>query len=70
MGRHNINWPIPQAAIDANRLCRLSQNPDYDGCDAGVEKWETWEEAAAILLQVFAAPAFYPLGECPIFWAE
>jgi hypothetical protein len=47
MGRHNINWPIPQSAIDANRLGRLSQNPGYDGYDASVEKWSTWEEAVA-----------------------
>lgn len=47
MGRHNINWPIPQKAIDANRLGKLSQNPGYDGYDPNVEKWETWEEAVA-----------------------
>ena len=47
MGAHNINWPIPQSAIDANRLGRLSQNPGYDGYDPNVEKWETWEEAVA-----------------------
>lgn len=47
LGRHNINWPIPQWAIDANRLGTLSQNPGYDGYDPAVEKWETWEEAVA-----------------------
>ncbi len=47
MGKHNINWPIPQKAIDANRLGKLSQNPGYDGYDPNVEKWETWEEAVA-----------------------
>lgn len=47
MGAHNINWPIPQSAIDANLLGQLSQNPGYDGYDPNVEKWETWEEAIA-----------------------
>lgn len=47
MGKHNINWPIPQSAIDANRSGKLSQNPGYDGYDPGVEKWSTWEEAVA-----------------------
>ena len=47
MGAHNINWPIPQSAIDANLLGQLSQNPGYDGYDPNVEKWETWEEAVA-----------------------
>lgn len=47
MGKHNINWPIPQSAIDANRLGKLSQNPGYDGYDPSVEKWSTWEEAVA-----------------------
>lgn len=47
MGRHNINWPIPQSAIDANLNGTLSQNPGYDGYDATMEKWETWEEAVA-----------------------
>ena len=47
MGKHNINWPIPQSAIDANRLGQLSQNPGYSGYDPSVEKWSTWEEAVA-----------------------
>ena len=47
MGAHNINWPIPQSAIDANLLGQLSQNPGYDGYDPNAEKWETWEEAVA-----------------------
>lgn len=47
MGKHNINWPIPQSAIDANRLGKLSQNYGYDGYDPNVEKWETWEDAVA-----------------------
>lgn len=47
IGRHNINWPIPQSAIDANLLGKLGQNPGYDGYDPTVEKWNTWEEAVA-----------------------
>lgn len=45
MGAHNINWPIPQSAIDANMLDKLYQNPGYDGHDSSVEMWQTWEEA-------------------------
>lgn len=47
MGAHNINWPIPQSAINANILGRLHQNPGYDGYDPSVEVWSTWEEAVA-----------------------
>ena len=47
MGKHNINWPIPQSAIDANLMGKLSQNYGYDGYDANTPKWETWEEAVA-----------------------
>lgn len=45
MGAHNINWPIPQSAIDANMLDKLYQNPGYDGHDSSVQMWQTWEEA-------------------------
>lgn len=47
MARHNINWPIPQSAIDANLLGQLSQNPGYDGYDPATPKWNTWQEAEA-----------------------
>ena len=44
IGRHNINWPIPQSAIDANLLGKLGQNPGYDGYDPTV-KSGTHEES-------------------------
>jgi len=45
---HNINWPIPQQnAINANNGAKLHQNPGYNGYDASVEMWKTWEEAVA-----------------------
>jgi len=47
MGAHNINWPIPQSAINSNILGRLYQNPGYDGFDSSIPVWETWEEAVA-----------------------
>ena len=45
MGAHNINWPIPQDAIDANRLGKLHQNYGYDGYDESIEEWDNWEDA-------------------------
>jgi hypothetical protein len=47
MGAHNINWPIPQSAINANSGNRLNQNPGYSGYDPSVVPWQTWEEAVA-----------------------
>lgn len=47
MGAHNINWPIPQAAINANLNGKLYQNPGYDGYDPATPEWDTWEEAEA-----------------------
>ena len=47
MGAHNINWPIPQAAINANLNGKLFQNPGYDGYDPATPEWDTWEEAEA-----------------------
>lgn len=47
MDAHNIYLPIPKSAIDANRDGKLRQNPGYDGYDASVPVWETWEEAVA-----------------------
>ena len=44
---HNIYFPIPQSAIDANLYGKLSQNPGYDGYNAGVEMWTKWEDAVA-----------------------
>jgi len=47
MGAHNYCWPIPQTAIDANRLGQLYQNPGYDGYDASIEMWDNWQDAVA-----------------------
>jgi starch-binding outer membrane protein, SusD/RagB family len=44
---HNINWPIPQSAINANGGAVLHQNPNYSGYDPAVKVWETWQEAVA-----------------------
>jgi hypothetical protein len=44
---HNINWPIPQTAIDANGGAKLRQCPGYTGYDAGIPMWEKWEDAVA-----------------------
>lgn len=44
---HNINWPIPQSAINANGGAKLHQNPNYSGFDPAVKMWETWQEAVA-----------------------
>jgi hypothetical protein len=42
----NINWPIPQLnAINLNNGAKLHQNPGYNGYDASVEMWKTWEDA-------------------------
>lgn len=45
--KHNLFWPIPNAAITANIGAKLSQNFGYDGYDANTTKWATWEEAVA-----------------------
>ena len=47
MAAKNINWPIPQGAINSNGGARLSQNPGYSGYDSGVKVWQTWQEAVA-----------------------
>lgn len=44
---HNIYWPIPQDAINANLYSKLHQNPGYSGYDAGVELWTNWQDAVA-----------------------
>jgi hypothetical protein len=45
MSKHNLYWPIPNAAITANNKGELSQNYGYDGYDPATPKWETWQEA-------------------------
>lgn len=47
MDKHNLYYPIPNAAINANSKGKLSQNFGYSGYDASTPKWETWEEAVA-----------------------
>ncbi|NII26462.1 RagB/SusD family nutrient uptake outer membrane protein [Pseudoflavitalea sp. X16] len=47
MAAHNINWPIPNSAIQANGGAKLRQNQGYTGFDATISMWETWEEAVA-----------------------
>lgn len=47
MAPHNIYWPIPQGAIDANLYARLRQNQGYDGYNPAVEIWTNWEDAVA-----------------------
>lgn len=47
MDKKNMYWPIPNAAITANNKGQLAQNYGYDGYNAGVEKWQTWEDAVA-----------------------
>jgi starch-binding outer membrane protein, SusD/RagB family len=42
---HNIYWPIPQSAIDANLYGKLRQNPGYNGYGQNVEMWTKWEDA-------------------------
>lgn len=45
--KHNMYIPIPQSAIDANRLAPLRQNYGYNGYDDSVHMWTTAEEAMA-----------------------
>lgn len=47
MAAHNIYFPIPQWAIDANLYGKLRQNKGYDGYDPSVEIWTKWEDAVA-----------------------
>lgn len=45
--KHNLFWPIPNAAITSNIGAKLSQNFGYDGYDANTSKWDNWEDAVA-----------------------
>lgn len=47
MAPHNIYFPIPQSAIDANLFRKLRQNPGYSGYDPGTEIWTSWQNAVA-----------------------
>lgn len=43
----NINWPIPQGAINSNGGAQLRQNPGYTGYDGAIPMWQTWQDATA-----------------------
>jgi hypothetical protein len=45
MDKCNLYWPIPNSAITSNLKGKLHQNFGYDGYDASVPVWETWQEA-------------------------
>ncbi len=47
MNKRNHYWPIPNAAITANNMGKLSQNFGYDGYDPNTPKWDKWEDAVA-----------------------
>ena len=47
MDKRNVYWPIPNSAIEDNLKGTLAQNYGYDGYDASVPVWETWQEAVA-----------------------
>lgn len=47
MDKHNMFWPIPQSAINANSQGQLHQNYGYDKYDANVAEWDNWQDAVA-----------------------
>ena len=47
MNKNNVFWPIPDAAITANRYGKLMQNYGYSGYDPSVQEWDNWEDAVA-----------------------
>lgn len=47
MDKKNMYWPIPYAAISANKTGKLAQNYGYDGYDPATPKWDNWEDAVA-----------------------
>ncbi len=47
MDKHNLFWPIPQSAINANSMAQLHQNYGYDGYDASIPVWDNWQDAVA-----------------------
>ena len=46
INKHNLYWPIPDAAIKSNSGRALWQNFGYDGYNPDVQVWKTWQEAA------------------------
>lgn len=47
MAAKNINWPVPQSAINSNGGAAISQNPGYSGYSIATPVWQTWQEAVA-----------------------
>ncbi len=47
MNKHNMFWPIPNAAIKSNYMGQLHQNYGYTGYDASVPEWDNWQDAVA-----------------------
>lgn len=47
MDKCNMYWPIPNSAITANKRGKLAQNYGYDGYDANVSMWDSWQDAVA-----------------------
>ena len=43
--KRNLFWPVPNSAITANSEAPLQQNYGYNGYDASIPVWQTWEEA-------------------------
>ena len=47
LDKRNFYWPVRQGVLDSNRKGRLAQGYGYEGYDATVPMWETWQEAVA-----------------------
>ena len=47
MDKHNLYYPIPNAAITANSKGKLMQNYGYDGYDPNTPEWDNWQNAVA-----------------------
>jgi SusD family. len=47
MDKHNLYYPIPNAAIIGNSKGTLMQNYGYDGYDATTPEWDNWQDAVA-----------------------
>ncbi|HWB90979.1 MAG TPA: RagB/SusD family nutrient uptake outer membrane protein [Puia sp.] len=45
MDKHNLYYPIPNAAIIGNNKGKLMQNFGYDGYDASTPEWDNWQDA-------------------------
>lgn len=45
MSKHQMFWPVSHDAIVGNKYSPLYQNYGYDGYDADVPMWTTWQEA-------------------------